>query len=278
MSATLVATATVRGIFSNFFLAALQPEERDNGFCVGRALSDQPPCRSKLEARYFDPFVVVKAWLARRKPVGVKEVHHLRTEARGCPDRTDRANATGCVAGLFAQLALRPVDRTLSGIRAACRYLPEKRASRMAILAHEHDLARRGCCDDSEGDAMLDDVEPLLGSVGIANAVGANVEDASFEETARGKELRNFFHPRGLGGTAAPRLVACRMRQPRSSIAGEIGWLAYFLLVFVIAVYVLVQNLVPHHFNDKIAIVLAAIFAGLIMIGTRAWISGWRHS
>jgi hypothetical protein len=68
------------------------------------------------------------------------------------------------------------------------------------------------------------------------------------------------------------------MRQPRSSIAAEIGWLAYFLVVFVAAVYLLVRSLVPHHFNDKIAIVLAAIFAGLILIGTRAWIGRWRSS
>jgi len=38
-------------------------------------------------------------------------------------------------------------------------------------------------------------------------------------------------------------------------------------------VYLLVGLLVPHHFNDKIAIALAAIVAGLIMIATRAWIT-----
>ena len=66
---------------------------------------------------------------------------------------------------------------------------------------------------------------------------------------------------------------------PRSSIATEIAWLAYFLVVFIAAVYLLVRSLVPHHFNDKIAIVLAAILAGLIMIGTRGWVTGrWRRS
>jgi hypothetical protein len=59
----------------------------------------------------------------------------------------------------------------------------------------------------------------------------------------------------------------------KSSIASEIGWLAFFLVVFVAAVYLLVRSLVPHHFNDKIAIVLAAIFAGLMMIFTRAWLT-----
>jgi nitrate reductase gamma subunit len=67
------------------------------------------------------------------------------------------------------------------------------------------------------------------------------------------------------------------MPQQRSTRAAEIAWLAYFLVVFVAAVYLLVRTLVPHHFNDKIAIMLAAIFAGLILIGTRAWLSRrWR--
>lgn len=62
------------------------------------------------------------------------------------------------------------------------------------------------------------------------------------------------------------------MPQPSSSVSTEIAWLAYFLVVFVAAVYLLVRTLVPHHFNDKIAIALAAIFAGLVMIATRAWL------
>jgi len=60
---------------------------------------------------------------------------------------------------------------------------------------------------------------------------------------------------------------------PRSPVLVEIGWLAFFVAVFVALVYLLVGLLVPHHFNDKIAIALAALFAGLIMIGTRAWVT-----
>lgn len=59
----------------------------------------------------------------------------------------------------------------------------------------------------------------------------------------------------------------------KSSIAAEIGWLAFFLVVFVAAVCLFVRSLVPHHFNDKIAIVLAAMFAGLIVIFVRAWLT-----
>jgi hypothetical protein len=61
------------------------------------------------------------------------------------------------------------------------------------------------------------------------------------------------------------------MPQPPSSVMTEIAWLGFFLVIFVAAVYLLVRTLVPHHFNDKVAIVLAAIVAGLIMIGVRAW-------
>ena len=59
----------------------------------------------------------------------------------------------------------------------------------------------------------------------------------------------------------------------RSPLLTEIGWLAYFVAIFVALVYLFVGLLVPHHFNDKIAVALAALFAGLVMIGTRAWVS-----
>ena len=61
------------------------------------------------------------------------------------------------------------------------------------------------------------------------------------------------------------------MRQQRSSILAELGWLAYFFVVFVLAVYAMVLFVVPHHFNDKVAIALAGLFAGIVMIATRAW-------
>jgi len=51
----------------------------------------------------------------------------------------------------------------------------------------------------------------------------------------------------------------------------EIGWLAYFLAVFVVLVYAMVIFVVPHHFNDKVAIALAGLAAGLAMIVTRGW-------
>lgn len=46
------------------------------------------------------------------------------------------------------------------------------------------------------------------------------------------------------------------------------------MVVFVALVYAFNIVLVPHHFNDKIAIMIAAILAGLAMIAARA---KWRR-
>ncbi|MBV8198894.1 MAG: hypothetical protein JO263_12250 [Candidatus Eremiobacteraeota bacterium] len=66
------------------------------------------------------------------------------------------------------------------------------------------------------------------------------------------------------------------MARSSSSISSEIGWLALFLAIFAGFVYLFVRTLVPHHFNDKIAICLAALFAGLVLIVVRAWITRGR--
>lgn len=60
----------------------------------------------------------------------------------------------------------------------------------------------------------------------------------------------------------------------RSSILAEIGWLAFFFAIFVILVYLFNIFVVPHHFNDKVADVLAAGIAAIALIVTRA---RWRR-
>jgi len=62
----------------------------------------------------------------------------------------------------------------------------------------------------------------------------------------------------------------CIFVQKRSSLLTEIVWLAVFLAIFAILVYAFNIFIVPHHFNDKVAIMLAAIIAGLSMIALRA--------
>jgi hypothetical protein len=60
--------------------------------------------------------------------------------------------------------------------------------------------------------------------------------------------------------------------QQRSSILAEVGWLAYFFAVFVALVYAFNIWVVPHHFNDKIAVALSAGIAAVTMIATRGWL------
>ncbi|MDQ2864897.1 MAG: hypothetical protein M3R51_01590 [Candidatus Eremiobacteraeota bacterium] len=55
-----------------------------------------------------------------------------------------------------------------------------------------------------------------------------------------------------------------------SSVLFEFGWLAYFLVVFALLVYAFNIFIVPHHFNDRIADVLAGILAGIALIVTRS--------
>ncbi|MBV8639254.1 MAG: hypothetical protein JO322_14340 [Candidatus Eremiobacteraeota bacterium] len=62
--------------------------------------------------------------------------------------------------------------------------------------------------------------------------------------------------------------------QQRSSLLAEFGWLAFFFAMFVVLVYAFNLFVVPHHFNDKIAIVLSALIAGIVMIAVRA---RWRR-
>lgn len=62
--------------------------------------------------------------------------------------------------------------------------------------------------------------------------------------------------------------------QQRSSLLTEFGWLAFFFAIFVVLVYAFNLFIVPHHFNDKIAVMLAAIIAGVVMIAVRA---RWRR-
>lgn len=66
--------------------------------------------------------------------------------------------------------------------------------------------------------------------------------------------------------------------QQRSSVAGELGWLLYWVVAFVLLVYLFNIFIVPLHFNDKVADVLAGIFSGLIMIVTRAYVTKRRSA
>ncbi|MHB8462816.1 MAG: hypothetical protein ACYDA1_09225 [Vulcanimicrobiaceae bacterium] len=62
------------------------------------------------------------------------------------------------------------------------------------------------------------------------------------------------------------------MRTP-STVGSELAWLLLFLVIFFTFTVIMLKFVVPLHFNDRIAITIAAILAGLVFIGVRTWIT-----
>jgi membrane protein implicated in regulation of membrane protease activity len=62
------------------------------------------------------------------------------------------------------------------------------------------------------------------------------------------------------------------MRQ-QSSIRNELAALGIFLLMFVVITYLMLRFIVPLHFNDRVAIMIAAILASVSYVALRAWIA-----
>lgn len=61
------------------------------------------------------------------------------------------------------------------------------------------------------------------------------------------------------------------MPRSESSIGRELLWLLIFLALFAAVAVLLLTLVVPHHFNDRIAILIAAIIAGVVWIGLRSY-------
>jgi uncharacterized membrane protein len=59
----------------------------------------------------------------------------------------------------------------------------------------------------------------------------------------------------------------------QSSIGQELLWLLVWAVIFVIMTVLLLKFVVPHHFNDRIAVMVAAIVSGVAMITLRAYVS-----
>lgn len=55
------------------------------------------------------------------------------------------------------------------------------------------------------------------------------------------------------------------------SVAGELLWLFIWLVLFVAITTAMIKYVVPHHFNDRVAVMISAIVSGLAMIGLRAY-------
>ncbi len=63
------------------------------------------------------------------------------------------------------------------------------------------------------------------------------------------------------------------MQRSQSSIGQELFWLLIFAVIFIIITVLLLKFVVPHHFNDRIAVMISAIVSGVAMIALRAYFS-----
>ena len=50
-------------------------------------------------------------------------------------------------------------------------------------------------------------------------------------------------------------------------------WLLVWLFIFVCLTVLMLKFVVPHHFNDRVAVMISAIVSGLAMIGLRAYLT-----
>ncbi len=63
------------------------------------------------------------------------------------------------------------------------------------------------------------------------------------------------------------------MRRSESSVGRELLWLLVWIVIFAFCEFMLLKFVVPHHFNDRIAVMIAAIVSGIAMIALRAYVS-----
>lgn len=63
------------------------------------------------------------------------------------------------------------------------------------------------------------------------------------------------------------------MQRQQSSIGQELLWLLIWAVIFAVITVLLLKFVVPHHFNDRIAVLISAIISGVAMIALRAYVS-----
>jgi predicted PurR-regulated permease PerM len=63
------------------------------------------------------------------------------------------------------------------------------------------------------------------------------------------------------------------VQRSQSSIGQELLWLLVWAVIFAAITFVLLRFVVPHHFNDRVAVMISAIVSGVAMIGLRAYFS-----
>ena len=61
------------------------------------------------------------------------------------------------------------------------------------------------------------------------------------------------------------------MQRSQSSIGQELLWLLIWAVIFAVITWLMLKFVVPHHFNDRIAVMISAIVSGVAMIALRAY-------
>jgi uncharacterized membrane-anchored protein len=63
------------------------------------------------------------------------------------------------------------------------------------------------------------------------------------------------------------------VRRSDSSVGRELLWLLVWAVIFIFFTVMLLRFVVPHHFNDRIAVMISAIVSGVAMIALRAYVT-----
>jgi undecaprenyl pyrophosphate phosphatase UppP len=63
------------------------------------------------------------------------------------------------------------------------------------------------------------------------------------------------------------------VQRSQSSIGQELLWLLVWGLIFIVITVLMLKFVVPHHFNDRVAVMISAIVSGIAMISLRAYVS-----
>ncbi len=63
------------------------------------------------------------------------------------------------------------------------------------------------------------------------------------------------------------------MQGSQSSIGRELLWLLIWAAIFIVITVLLLRFVVPHHFNDRVAVMISAIVSGVAMISLRAYVT-----
>lgn len=76
-----------------------------------------------------------------------------------------------------------------------------------------------------------------------------------------------------INGIPRPGLVEASVQGSQSSIGRELLWLLIWAVIFIAITVLMLKYVVPHHFNDRVAVMISAIVSGVAMIALRAYVS-----